>query len=264
MSNWALASGTAFSTTSRIVVTPSATAHTKGAWTTVFATLPVGVTGLFISTVQSSAQFFPRMLVDIGIGAAGSEVVVVPNLVISSFDQYRDGGKHSILPIALPPNQRLAIRMQTDLANPGTFTFELTCQRGTPMTPVGGLITTYGVNTATTLGTNVTAGANFAHGTAVQFVASTPYRSRGLAITMFGSDGATDGYFIGSRVVYGATTVVASPTFNHCVYGLETRGSHQMINFVPCDIPAGSDLRIQSYNLDGFTPRRGYVLYLLH
>lgn len=264
MSNWALSQATAVASTTRLTVTPNATAHTKGAWTQVVASVPTGVCGIFIATEVAVSQVYPRMFLDVGIGAAGSEVVIVPNVVIASVDYYRDGGKHLYLPIQLPAGQRLSLRLQSADASISSIAFQVTFQLGTPLTPVGGTVTVYGADTANTRGTNVTAGASLAYGTAVQFVASTPYRARGIAVTMFGSDGGTDGYFIGSRVVYGTSTVAASPVFTHCVYGLETKGSAQLIHFVPCSIPAGSDLRIQSYSVDPFLPRRGYVLYLLH
>ena len=63
-------------------VSTSATSNTKGSWTELIASTDFNAQGLRLNAIPaSSGKFF---LADFGIGAAGSEQVLVPNILLQS------------------------------------------------------------------------------------------------------------------------------------------------------------------------------------
>lgn len=132
-----------------------ASANTKGAWIEVVAAAPYEANGLIVNVRQSVAGS-PSHLIDIGIGAAGSEVVLVPDLLFSS----RLGHPSAQwLPIKVAEGQRVAVRCQsTSTANipQVTVTFIGGTHAGGPSYS---RMLAYGVATADSGGTQVDPGA---------------------------------------------------------------------------------------------------------
>jgi hypothetical protein len=100
-------------------VTGGGTANTKGSWTQIAAATSADIHFLsaFIDVQDafgsSAAQPF---LVDIGIGAAGSEIALIPNLLWSNPGQ---GGRQMVsvaLPIFIPAGTRISARCQSNAA----------------------------------------------------------------------------------------------------------------------------------------------------
>jgi hypothetical protein len=94
--------------TGTVTLTASATAHTKGSWSQIIAsTSNVGtllrffVSGVNVSTADSAT------LLDIGVGASGSETVIVPNLAIGG-----SAGSFYSIPVEIPSGSRIAARVQ--------------------------------------------------------------------------------------------------------------------------------------------------------
>ena len=83
----------------------------KGPWNEVVASLPVDVQACWIYLYTATSQ----CLIDIGIGPAGSEQVIIPDLYIS-----QEGGgadvfmKSFFLPLFILKGTRLAVRGQCD------------------------------------------------------------------------------------------------------------------------------------------------------
>lgn len=114
MGDWALQEGQRFSLAGITQATAQATAVTngaanvKGAWAPLIASLPHDVDAIFASfNLKSSTSDYA---VDLGVGAASAEQVLVPNL-------YHGGGINQItkgyfLPIRARAGERLAVRSQ--------------------------------------------------------------------------------------------------------------------------------------------------------
>jgi hypothetical protein len=109
-----------FNTSTGANVTASSTINTKGAWAEVISStstattcLSVVVTGLNTSTVAVAA------LVDIGIGASGSESAIAENIAVSSVGQgfTTSEGVHFIIPVSVPSGSRIAVRAQSSVAS---------------------------------------------------------------------------------------------------------------------------------------------------
>jgi hypothetical protein len=100
-----------------VSVDPGITAHTKGAWTEIVAatTNPIKMLSAINGCASTNHTYNYQFLFDIGMGAAGSEIVVVPNLYF-----YVDADPFKFIPMTfgpfmvnIPAGSRLAIRMQS-------------------------------------------------------------------------------------------------------------------------------------------------------
>jgi len=188
-------SGVTSASTNYTTVTAGSTAHTKGSWTQINGS----------TTERTIAVIFLHMLItqnalfDIGTGAAGSEVVVIPNIHVSS------PGARSMCPagpyfINIPKGTRVAVRCQSATAS-ATYSIGIAfCQN--PPSPQQFTALSYpiqtpdylenaGMDTSTSFMTTITAGAS-AHtkGSWTQLLASTTGRVVAIAIHTRG--GATD------------------------------------------------------------------------
>jgi hypothetical protein len=132
------------------------TVNTKGAWATVLDPCPYDAV-LYVS----ARIYIGDCLYDIGIGAAGSEQVVMSNVLTTS--GYSSGNyktTNCIFPVTVPKGSRIAVRRQCSV-NPGYFRIAIH-----PVPAATGIIaplsscTTIGDNTADSGGTAVDPGAS--------------------------------------------------------------------------------------------------------
>ena len=129
----------AFSNGATAGPTPSATANTKGSWTqliaaTTFDAIQVRV-DMYLQTVFAAAE---SIAIDIGIGASGSEYVLIPNLMFSTPGQFQSMKCQYNFPLQIKAGQRIAVRSQSNLAsNTDKVSCVLTLLNGGFTTPAG-------------------------------------------------------------------------------------------------------------------------------
>lgn len=164
-----------------ITVTASSTTHTVGSWTQILAdTATSEVAGLlmFFANSTTAAATDTGMLLDIGTGAAASEVVQVPSLAIS-----QQGSCHTAIPIRIPGSTRVAARIQSSVASrtlSGGFALFATPYADRLPTSVDVL----GTSTATSVGTAMSG----ASGTWVEIIAATTRDYQALVLVPSLSD----------------------------------------------------------------------------
>lgn len=181
MTNWRIPSGGAriasygadTATTNDILLTAGGSAHTKGAWTEIASStaftcdwLRLGMT----SRASSSAA-----LIDIGIGAAGSEVVILENLPLACGSGLN--GVDIFIPITIPAGTRLSARMQSTSASTNAGVYVIIGANGFGRSESFKKVITIGANTATSFGTSLSDGANWTAHTKkgwVEMTASAP------------------------------------------------------------------------------------------
>jgi hypothetical protein len=98
--------------TNGTVITP--VVGSKGSWAEVFTTLDQDTYGLWITVHNARTSAANRgYAIDIGIGAAGSEIVIIPDLIGSNAGVTNNtGGLHYYFPIFIPSGTRVAARAQ--------------------------------------------------------------------------------------------------------------------------------------------------------
>ena len=170
-------------TTGTLINSASGSANTKGSWTELSASLPFNANGFWLDMPDLSAAAFRSFLLDIGIGAAASEVVVVPNILLNPKATPWVTGP-LWFPIRLPVGARLAARIQCDSATQSGARILVRPASQSWVTPESfGRATDYGVNTSTSLGVTVDPGGSVdTYGSWTELIASTTYRIRALSV----------------------------------------------------------------------------------
>lgn len=172
-------------TTANVLVTASATTHTPGSWAELRSdTATTETTGLLLiaATSTTATSTDTGLLIDIGTGASGSEVVRVPSLAISQHT-----GIQTAIPIRIPGSTRVAVRLQSSVAS-RTANIQATLF-ATPFPdrlPLS--VDVLGTSTATSVGTAMSG----ASGTWVEITSSTTKDYQALVLVPSASDtGAT-------------------------------------------------------------------------
>jgi len=87
----------------------------KSAWVEIYSSLAYDTYGLLINFNTNTASIQSRnTVVDIGIGAASSEIVLIPDLIAGNANNYSGtvGGLWYYFPVAIPAGTRVAVRAQ--------------------------------------------------------------------------------------------------------------------------------------------------------
>ena len=162
MGDWQSTFSQGYSASGYFPCTPDSAAHTKGPWAG-FAGPASGV-GLNLRLTYWSYYSTPRTIVfDVGIGESGSQIVLIPDMIFSP-SHFGSGEYltriHSMdinIPIYVP-NSKIWTRNQSSLP---THAFQEWIEPTVIKyggQPCGSVCTAYGISTATSLGTLVTAG----------------------------------------------------------------------------------------------------------
>jgi len=230
------------------LVTAAATAHVKGAWSQLVAA--TGAEASWIEVYIGSVATAVDYLIDIGIGAAASEQVIIPNLVAGSGTGAAGRSSRFLLPLNIPAGVRVAARCQ---ATTISSTCRVSAQLGSGGWPLeSGLqrVTDYGTTTATTQGTTVDPGAVAnTKGSWVQLAASTTNPIRAL---LFGQSNLVQTartscqWLFDLGVGAAASEVVVIPNRTVECVSTEDTIHPQGSGPFPVNIPAGSRLAVRA------------------
>jgi hypothetical protein len=215
--------------------TTSASANTKGSWVELVAAAAAApATQAFVLTFSVNAAYAWDWLLDIAIGGAGSEVVIVENLL---FSQPIAGWCEAItLPIAIPAATRVAVRAQCGYANASNLDVAITLLTGgsgMPSSCAG--YTGIGANTATSGGVNITPGSN-TKGSYAEVIASTARAYKGLLVR-----GGTKSTVFSQQISLTDIAVGGAGSEVIVIPNLQTVGSagRSSTPFIPISVPAG-------------------------
>ncbi len=139
--------------------------NTKSGWVELFAAASVtkDVYGIsLLINADLTATSISRNLYDIGIGAAASEVVKVPNILHNGGSTYVTSvGREFFIPVFIPKGTRISIRHQSNIANQAAnCSAWLHCGGGLPPWATFSGVNSYGTDTATSGGVAHTCGSS--------------------------------------------------------------------------------------------------------
>lgn len=251
------------------VTASASTAHTLGSYAEVTASTPYDAWGVTvtISNIGTAASTNTRSLVNIAVGAASSEVVIIPNLICGQAGAWNSASIGPVIyhfPILVLAGSRIAANFQS-LALSDTASVNVWLhQHRIPGKWYGQRVTAYGISTAASNGTSHTHGNN-AYATTTQLTASTdnPIKYLQLGVDLqTQTAGATKRGLI--RIAAGSST-------NYIVSGLPFRESTTLetmdfahANFIlshmQFNIPAASYLGIGAM-MNATGAARSYALY---
>lgn len=103
-------------TTSRLTVVPSGAANVKGSWVQIVGSTSDDISELIIIAGDEEASGLNNgwYLVDIGVGQAGSEKIIIPDLSFVAYSTNSGLNPYLIgpMPVSIPAASRLAMRVQ--------------------------------------------------------------------------------------------------------------------------------------------------------
>lgn len=219
--------------------------NTKGTPAVVQATTPFDADMIIVQlTSKSSAA---DQLIDLMIGGAGSEVVVVPNIYYTAGSNSAYG-KTFMFPVAIPAGSRLSARSQSATASVTARVAVYLIQTGTLGMQSFSKIVAYGASTAASRGTGITdPGAAGAWGAWTQVVAATSEPLKWI-LPIFGDRSVatrTSGAKYVAQIGRGANPNEQGVGPEHAWNSSSTSFSISSFQGVPCDIASGERLSVR-------------------
>jgi hypothetical protein len=254
MADWPLiggvvhaAAGVVAGSTDGTTVTSSATADTKGAWAELSASLPFDVQKITLHFTQTTVNV-NTFLLDLGIGTAGSEQVIVPDLISG---HGTSGAIYQVdLPVAIPVGTRLAARVASSATSATMIVaVHLEGKQDWIAPPPFSTVSAYGANTADSGGTSVDPGGTVnTKGAWVELTSSVAGLTRGLLIGMAhqnNNTGAVAKWLVDVGIgAAGAEQIIISDLW---VRGTGTRlFTPNYMGPYPVNIPAGTRLAVRT------------------
>jgi hypothetical protein len=247
--------------------------NTKGSWTELIASTPNDAQQLYViakNVVTSTVD--TGQLLDIGIGAAGSEKVIVPDLSSGFSFQAFTTNNNNIpawwrIPIYIPAGSRLAARQQSSSSGD---TVDVSVELWGGLPPGGFVdgsgVDTFGANSGTSKGVGLTAGASAGlKGTWTEIEDSTPNAIKSLllspclmsgtistaaqALIDIGVGGLTQEKIVLPDTVVNITSTEALAMLDHGVFPLDT------------PIPAGSRIVARIASTEGLDTDIGIIVH---
>ena len=165
--------------------TANTAAHTKGAWSQIIASTSAEGSWLHVScSAFNTAATNTASLLDIAIGASGSEVAIISNVAVGGAS-----ATYFTFPVQIPSGSRLSARIQSVVTGGKTGTVSLWVIDAGDYAASPTSVDVIGTSTANSQGTSFTG----ASGTWVQATASTSqaYRAISFVPSIHDSDVAT-------------------------------------------------------------------------
>lgn len=238
-------------------VQPSATAHTKGSWVQLTAATVGDTAEMWVMMAGQSGTTWFNQFVDIGIGAAGSEVVIAANLIYSVLGQFGHGGSLYKIACHIPDGTRIAARSQADTASVGTdMNVSVRCFSASWHASEAPGLDAIGISTATTRATAVAAG-NSTKGSYSQLTAATTQDYCGIFVSS-DSQGSTNYSSLNIDLAIGGAgseVVIIPDVFIQLDTGINVWGPFMI------DIPAGTRIAARASDLGGQTSTIGVCAY---
>lgn len=172
--------------TSAVTTTGTANANTKTAWSELTSGVTYATAGIWLHLNHGTNNGY-WLAVDLGIGAAGSETVIVPNLVIYANAWNFYGWLY--VPITLPASTRVAVRIQSSTGTRALIVSAVLDAAGHLGARSASVITAYGVTTSgATVSASVDPGASANTKTAVEITSSTTRAAEGFLVAVTNKD----------------------------------------------------------------------------
>ncbi len=160
-----------------VLVDAHASNHTKGSYYELIAATPFDGKAFIVNLYAATDNAY---LLDIAVGAVGSEAVIIPNIYV---DNPSTTGIVQLFPVAIPAGSRIATRVQCTAGGSQIRVSGTLIGGGLAAPGALGRVVAYGVNTATTLGTVIDPGGTInTKGAYAQLTAGTAAPTREIVL----------------------------------------------------------------------------------
>lgn len=256
--------GASTSTSIGTAVTASGSTNTKGSWVQLVASLANDCCWITIDLLFDGSPFGASPTpeaVDIGIGAGGSEVVLIADLMVNPGYTLIGVARYSF-PIHIPAGTRVSARSQCPVASGVVNVSINTFDGGFSQQEGYSGVDSIGFNSGTTLGTVVTPSATAnTLGSYAQLTASTSKDYVGIFAY-------PDDQKVGSAVkalvdiaIGGAGSEIVIIPQNQVSLGTSTGNYCGALPWRPISIPAGTRIAARAQAAAASTPAIGLTLY---
>ena len=225
-----------------MTVTGSATAHTKGSWTQIFASTTVdsGYLVLMPDDITVSATN-SATLVDIGVGAAGSERIVIADINVGAWGH----GAMFQTPLFIPAGSAVSVRLQSAITSK-VMNGRLSLLPSPVLGESAKFSETWGASSATSAGLTLTTPSVSGTDTAWQQISAGITRDTNWIAFSLGSVGTNVAASKGTFTVgYGASGSEQPLLANARWEQLGTEVMRACHYWVPCNLPAGTRLVVR-------------------
>lgn len=252
-------SANATTTPGTTVSNPVGSANTKNTtWTQLIASTSFDTHLILVHLSGSDAgSTNTSTLIDIGIGAAASESVLIPDLLAGYCPSASAAGgfpRHIILPLYIPAGSRLSARSQSVRTAGSTRVWvELL---GGPRNPgwwCGEQVIAYGITAASSIGTNVTQGGSSAEGSWTA-IGTTSQDHKAVCLMVQGSNTDTVMQSAGQNWDVGidtSSTSILGENFLTRTQTSETLGYYGLWLPIYSNIPSGTALAVRGSSTVG-------------
>jgi hypothetical protein len=221
------------------ITSPGASLNSKGAYTELASSTPFEAAGLII-TGSFSASGAVSILVDIAIGAAGSEQVIIPNMHVFRAGSANTAITPAFFPIAIPAGSRISARFQHNSNNAPALHLSVVLLGATVNYPIlGGQVATYGADTSTSKGAVVDPGGSAnTKGSYTEITSATSIKSNWLVLSAIPDSAIlTSTWLLDLAVGAVGSEQVILPDLH--LFGSAGIGLEQMRFFLPIALPSG-------------------------
>jgi len=214
-------------------------ADQKGDYTELINSTAFNAVGLLLAGLHSDQASGADYLIDVAIGPAGSEQIVISNLLISETTVLNV--THYYFPIAIPAGSRISARCQSSIGGALIRLLGNLIGTGFGPFPAYNVVSTYGANTADSGGTSIDPGASVdTKGAFVQLTNATTYPIKHLNLAFGGQTNVvrTTARWLVDIAIGPANT----PVVENLIIGATVVGDAIVPGAVslPVTIPAGS------------------------
>jgi hypothetical protein len=222
-----------------------------------------------LAGLQTTGSTNQRCLVDIALGGAGSESVIIPNLTCGNVSDYAatsSKGASYFFPIYIPAGVRVAATCQAstggDIVNVAVRLFQHPMGVGAWY---GSRVTAYGADTTNSRGTSVTPAVD-GFGTVVQITSSTtnPVRYLQMGYDLLSDTTGASTRMLAKIYLGNATATLADMLplkESTTIEAVDFTDANFVLSRLMYNLPAGSDLRV-AISRNAATPEaRGVILY---
>lgn len=259
--------GAVVGTSRGTAITANASPNAKGAsFTTLLAATGFEADGLLVMLDDSAA--LTDYLLDIAVGGAGAEVVILSNLLISGGTGSITYGAYYYFPVKIPAGTRLSARVQASTGAAVVRVSLLLFSQGVMPGETVGVIDSYGLNTLTSGATSVDPGGSAnTKGLYSQIVASTNRMARFLSLSIgnqLNGVRSSQSWLVDIAIGPALGEVVIVPNLALNCSTSPDIVVPQVYNMIPVSIPAGTRLavRAQSDGIDAADRLFDAALYL--
>lgn len=216
--------------------------NTEGSWAELVDSVPINASGIWVTVGWRGATYNIPYAIDIGIGASGSEIVLIDNL---SFMSARSEGFEVFFPIAIPKGTRVSARVRSLSDEEVDIGITFLAATFTSMGSLAGM-DNYGDLEGSGTAAQVVIAGDGTKGSYEEIISSAPRNYKYMILTVAGEAANANGYWLIDVAVgaSGSEVIVAGDIAVNRTSIIDT--PFPKFIHIPITIPKGSRVAVRA------------------